>query len=201
MDGGGGADVLHKATDIGRQPATRHLAIRDKLHELVFTPGRINRRNLFQDQAFVINLCQHLTKAMNGIGLVAFHDNETGVDMHGVQQNLGTADDLGGAFAHEHVIAADVGFTFDAIQYQVLRRHRARLHEFLRRRKYGAAEAHDAAIEDMYEQVCRRDVVVVLMIPRRKGLILSIALDDDTRRFFAMATCDGPAFNGNYRAR
>ena len=62
-----------------------------------------------------------------------------------VHEDLRPAEHCIGLFAHKHVIAANVRFALNAVQYQRFQFAADRLHELLHRREHRAAEADEVA--------------------------------------------------------
>ena len=113
-----------------------------------------------------------------------------------MQQDSRTTQHFLCVFAHEHVVATDVRLALDAIEDQVLELTGDCLHQFLRRRKDGAAEPDDATLQYPGQQDIGRQGV-----ERWKRLcsigrsILAVTIDDDTRRVLTVAPRNRPGLD------
>ncbi len=141
-------DVLDDAAHVRRQAATGDLAIRHELHELVFPTRRVDRRHLFQHDAIVAEFGECFAEARDGFGFVALNDDIACVYLKRMHEYLCAAQYCWRTFTHEYVVATDVWLALDAIENEELNVAGTCLHELLRRRKYSATQADDAAIED-----------------------------------------------------
>ena len=190
---------MHDAANIGRKSAARHLTIGDELHELVLTAGRVNGRDLFDDDAIVLDSRQFFAESCDGLGLVTFDGDETDVHLQGMHQDPRTPDDRLGSFAHQDVIAADVRLAFNAIEYQVFDFAGTGLHELLCRRKNCAAEPNDAPVQDAQEQVGRSERGVVVGRGVANRFILAVGLNNDARGLIAITPRHRPALDRDDR--
>ena len=195
-DRGDRGDVLHDATDIARQSATGYLYARNQLDQLVLCTGRVDRRDLPQRQAWVLCFAQCRIQADQCCGLVTLHGDDSLVDAENVQQDLRSGDNIGRSFPHQHVIAADIGFTFNAIDYQVLQVALPRAANFLGGGENGAAKPGDAAFPNKFGQGFRR--LLAIVSTWRCGsdeAVFAIRLNDDAAAVVALASKYRPGRN------
>jgi hypothetical protein len=155
MDRGSGADILHEASNIRWQPASGYFPIGHELYELIFATRRINGRYLFQNQSHIAKLAHRLAEPANRLGLIAFNDDICNFELQSLQQYLGAADDFTRMLTHEYIVATDVRFALDTVEYQVVQFAGNCLHEFLCCRIYGATEPDDATLQDPGQQLIR----------------------------------------------
>ena len=143
LHGERGADVLADVAELAGVTAARHFLARQELHELLLAAGGVDRRHLGELQARIVDGACGVLDGLHRLRLVALDRDDAARRLEHVGQEQRACDDLGGVLAHQHVVAADVGLAFGAVDDQCLARYGRR--ELVGRRIDGAAEADDAA--------------------------------------------------------
>ena len=178
-DGRSGAHVLADDADGRRQRVVRHLATGDRLDQLSFGAERIERRQLDEFDAVVLRRGDCSCDRGDSLRLVVLDCDRAARCAAGSEHDLAAQHDVGRAFTHQRVVAADPGLALGAVQDQVRDGARPRQRQLARRRKGRAAEARDAGAAQAIEQ---RDAVERAPVDWHQGRVprvRRVVLDQD----------------------
>ncbi len=173
--------VLAQQAHGRRQAIVRDLDARRRGEQLPLCARRVDRAEHHDFDSRVAGNLHRCPDGRNGLRLVVLDRDRAARGATGAKQDLGAQHDIGRAFLHQRVVAADPRLTLGAVQHEVCRRPRLRAGQLCGNWKRPAAEARDARIAQGFDQFLG---LQGLPLERRElalGLVGAIVLDHDAR--------------------
>ena len=176
MDGHASADVLAEHADIRRQATAGHFHAGENLDQLFFATGGVFGGEYFE---LIAALVQRAAHGGDGFGLIVFDADQHLIRLDQLHQNVDTADHLVGAFAHEKIVGADIGFALGAIDDQRMDLLRWPRVEFHCGGEARTAQTADPCLANQLNQSAAFQVTIVRLWRQCDPFIQPIAVDDD----------------------
>ncbi|MCY1398729.1 hypothetical protein D9M71_137660 [compost metagenome] len=174
-----GGDVDAERADIRRQAAGRDFAAGENLDQLALAAGGVLGRNRPQLERPLADGGLHRG---DGFRLVVLDADQHLFRLQDVDEHLDAGDQFGGAFAHQHVVGADVGLALGAVDDQGVDIVLGARGQLGGGGETGAAEPGDAGLADALQQLwCALSAVVDAGL-QWCPFLAAVAVDDDGRR-------------------
>ena len=176
MDRQRGAHIEALHAEIGGQRTMRHLDAGQHPDQLAHAAGRIAGRDRDHRAGFGLFGGRGLHRR-DRLGLVVLDADQHLVGLQQMAHDRRATQDLGRAFAHQPVVAGDVGFALGAVQDQRAGRVFGARAQLDVGRKARSAHADDAGIAQPVAQFvrCQREGIDRL---ERRPALLAVGLDD-----------------------
>ncbi|MNZ80454.1 hypothetical protein D3C78_990870 [compost metagenome] len=192
-----GADIHTERADIRWQAAARHFAAGEDLDQLALAAGGVFGRHRTQLER---PLAYGLLQGGDGFRLVVLDADQHLFRLQDVHEDFDALQQFHRALAHQHVVGADVGLAFDAIDDQRVDIVLGARGQLGGGGETGAAEPGDAGLADAFEQRRYAFVAEVFAGLQRRPFLAAVAVDDDGLREQARGMGIGLLADGHHGA-
>ena len=182
VDAGGGTHVVADHADISRQAMTGHFATRKHFDELFFTAGGIDGGYFLDLDILDALVFKHLPERGTGLRFIIFDSDEHACDAEDMANDACAFDDFFGTFAHQAVIAGDIGFAFRTVDDQGVDVLSGGWVQFDGSGECGTTQSYDACIANPLSDIRWIHVEIGFhrCRHRRPPAVLAVRLNDDT---------------------